>query len=260
MSRERTSFSNEGLGSLRSCLMEGNADEEKGARKARRRALMVSIIVQILVLAALVLHPMLGHGERLAVTVFTPLPPYSYSGGPTHPINNNTHPVNNPGLCRFCPLWSGPTIRAPPVRGNPAGDPGDPLGLNIPGAPPGPFIPGARPAVGPDKDPGPPQQAGTHTDKPRISMGHIEAAMLRYRVEPVYPTLPLQLHREGRVELHAIIATDGSIQSLEVVSGDPLFYTSALAAVRQWRYRPTYLDGHPVEVDTQISVIYTLNR
>jgi len=260
MSRERTSVSNEGLGSLRSCLMEGSADEEKGARKERRRALMVSIIVQILVLAALVLHPMLGHGERLAVTVFTPIPPYSYSGGPPRTIENNSHPVKNPGACRFCRLWNGPTISLPAVPGNPTGDTSDPLGPSIPGAPTGPYVPGAQPAVGPDKDPSPPQQEVTHTEKKRISLGHIEPAMLRYRVEPVYPTLPLQLHREGRVELHAIIATDGTIQSLEVVSGDPLFYASALAAVRQWHYRPTYLDGHPVEVDTQISVIYTLNH
>jgi len=60
------------------------------------------------------------------------------------------------------------------------------------------------------------------------------------------------------VELHAIIAMDGSVESLEVVSGDPFFLQSALAAVRQWRYRPTTLNGRPVEVDTHITVIYTL--
>jgi protein TonB len=62
------------------------------------------------------------------------------------------------------------------------------------------------------------------------------------------------------VELHAIIATDGTIQSLEVLSGDPLFYRSALAAVREWRYRPTILDGQAVEIDTHITVIYKLQR
>ena len=76
---------------------------------------------------------------------------------------------------------------------------------------------------------------------------------------PVYPPLARQLRREGRVELHAIIAMDGSIQALEVVSGDPLFLQSALAAVREWRYRPTILDGQPVEVDTHVTVIYTLS-
>ncbi len=84
--------------------------------------------------------------------------------------------------------------------------------------------------------------------------------MLIRRVEPIYPPLGIQLRREGRVELHAIISTDGSIQSLEVITGDPLFIQSALNAVREWRYRPTILDGQPIEVDTHITVVYTLNR
>jgi protein TonB len=84
--------------------------------------------------------------------------------------------------------------------------------------------------------------------------------MLIHRVEPVYPTLPRQLGRSGRVELRAVIATDGAIQSLQVVSGDPLFYQSAMDAVRQWRYRPTVLNGEPVEIDTFISVIYNIDR
>jgi periplasmic protein TonB len=259
MSQERTSVSKEGLGSLRSCLMEGNADEEKGARQARRRALIVSIIVQILVLAALVLHPLVGRGERLAATVFTPLPPYSYSVGPTHPTNNDTQPGKTPTACRICvPPRIAPTV-TPGDPGHPTSGPGEP-GLYIPGVPVGPYVPGTLPITGPERGPVPPQPVVVHTENRRISLGHIQTASLVHRVEPVYPALPLQMHREGRVELHAIIATDGSIQALEVVSGDPLFYASALAAVREWRYRPTFLDGQAVEVDTQISVIYTLNR
>ena len=82
--------------------------------------------------------------------------------------------------------------------------------------------------------------------------------MLIYRVEPTYPPLAIQIHKEGRVELHARIATDGSVEALEAVGGDPLFFQSALEAVRQWRYRPTMLSGQPVEVDTHITVIYTM--
>ena len=48
------------------------------------------------------------------------------------------------------------------------------------------------------------------------------------------------------------------MQALEAVSGDPLFVSSALEAVKQWRYKPTYLNGQAVEVDTYITVIYTL--
>jgi len=83
--------------------------------------------------------------------------------------------------------------------------------------------------------------------------------MLIHRVEPVYPTLAKQTRRAGRVELRAIIATDGTIQSLQVVSGDPLFYQSALEAVREWRYRPTVLNGEAVEIDTFITVIYNID-
>jgi len=87
-----------------------------------------------------------------------------------------------------------------------------------------------------------------------------QMAQLITRVEPSYPNLARQIQREGRVELHAFISTEGRIESLEVISGDPLFIQSALAAVREWRYRPTILNGHPIEVDTRITVIYTLSH
>ena len=83
--------------------------------------------------------------------------------------------------------------------------------------------------------------------------------MLIHRVEPVFPPLAKQTHRGGRVELRAIIATDGTIQSLQVVSGDPLFYQSAMNAVQQWRYRPYLLNGEAVEVETQITVNFILS-
>lgn len=259
MSKDPTSVSKEVLGSLTSCLMEGNADEERGARKARRRALIVSIVVQILVLATLVMYPLLSHGERLAYTV-TPYVPYSYPGGPAHPTGDPAPPWKTPSTCRICVSpFQRPNI-APGGPERTTSGPGDPTGPFVPGLPDGHYNPGAPLVMGPGRSPEPPREPQVPAQKPRISLGHIEAASLVHRVEPVYPPLPLQMHREGRVELHAIIATDGSIQALEVVSGDPLFYASALAAVREWRYRPTFLDGQAVEVDTQISVIYTLNR
>jgi protein TonB len=58
--------------------------------------------------------------------------------------------------------------------------------------------------------------------------------------------------------LHAIIAKDGSVRDLQVVSGNPLLVQSALTAVRQWRYRPTMLSGEPVEVATTITVRFIL--
>jgi protein TonB len=80
------------------------------------------------------------------------------------------------------------------------------------------------------------------------------------RITPIYPPLARQTRISGTVRLHAIISKDGSIQQLEVMSGHPLLQQAALDAVRQWRYQPTLLNGEPVEVDTTIDVIFSLNQ
>jgi protein TonB len=73
-------------------------------------------------------------------------------------------------------------------------------------------------------------------------------------VEPVYPKIANITGIRGEVKLHAIIARDGSIQSLNVTSGHPLLATAALEAVRQWKYQPYILNGDAVEVETLITV------
>src|SRR3981189_260979 len=90
--------------------------------------------------------------------------------------------------------------------------------------------------------------------------GNVQAARILNRVQPVYPPLARQTRISGTVRLHAIISKDGSIQQLEVISGHPLLQQAALDAVRQWRYQPTLLNGEPVEVDTTIDVIFSLNQ
>jgi periplasmic protein TonB len=74
------------------------------------------------------------------------------------------------------------------------------------------------------------------------------------KVDPVYPRMAVVAHTYGAVQLHAIIAKDGSIQSLSVVSGHPILAQAALDAVRQWRYKPYVLNDEPVEVETFITV------
>jgi protein TonB len=90
--------------------------------------------------------------------------------------------------------------------------------------------------------------------------GNVQAARIVNRVQPVYPPLARQTRISGTVRLHAIIGKDGTIQSLEVLSGHPLLQQAALDAVRQWRYQPTLLNGDPVDVDTTIDVIFSLNQ
>ena len=90
--------------------------------------------------------------------------------------------------------------------------------------------------------------------------GNVIAAKVINRTTPMYPPLARQTRISGTVRLHAIIAKDGTVQQLEVLSGHPLLVQSALDAVRQWRYQPTLLNGEPVEVDTTVDVIFSLNQ
>jgi periplasmic protein TonB len=246
------------IGSLRSCLVEGDPLQEKRARRSKQRALFLSIVVQLLVLAALVVFPLFGKVENIANRVLIPTVPFSparphTSGRPATPHHGDTRQV-----CRFCaPPNIPPTIVMEDHRT--AGDNvTDDLG-NVPGTPEGPAIPGAPTGLGTRSEVPVPPQPPHRTERLRVSEPVINARIVR-RIEPLYPPLAMQLRRDGRVELHAIIATDGTIQSLEVENGDPLFIQSALTAVRQWRYQPTILNGQPIEVETEITVIYSLNR
>jgi protein TonB len=90
--------------------------------------------------------------------------------------------------------------------------------------------------------------------------GNVALANLVHRVDPVYPQSAKDQQIQGTVLLHAVIAHDGTIQTLEYVSGPPELRESAMNAIKQWRYKPTLLNGQPVEVDTTISVVYTIQR
>ena len=108
---------------------------------------------------------------------------------------------------------------------------------------------------GPAGPPPPPKPAAPS----RIRVGgNVEAASLINKVTPIYPPIAKTAHVSGTVVLHAIISKDGSIQELQYVSGPPLLMKSAMDAVKEWRYRPTMLNGDPVEVDTTIDVVFTL--
>ena len=82
---------------------------------------------------------------------------------------------------------------------------------------------------------------------------------LIYRVQSQYPTLARQARVQGAVVLRAVSTREGRITNLQVVSGHPLLVQSAMNAVLQWRYRPYYLNTEPVEVETQVTVNFTLS-
>jgi len=259
MSFERQNNSEETLDTFRGCLMEGDPEQRKSECRIRRRALAISIAVQGAVLVSVLLLPLFAKPERLVFARdFIPIPPYRHNSSPPRQNSSTTtrRASSNFTLCLTCPIHQSPTQRP---------------NLGEPSPSPEPFGPGNGPTAGPDcpgciNMPGPVDPRLSHTQeestvpRKRLQMTHLDPAMVIHRVEPVYPPLAKQMGRSGRVELRAVIATDGSIQSLQVVSGDPLFIQSALQAVQQWRYRPTILNGQPVEIDTFITVLYNINR
>jgi protein TonB len=92
----------------------------------------------------------------------------------------------------------------------------------------------------------------------RVSQG-VSQGLLIHQVKPLYPALARQARIQGSVVLQAIIAKDGTIQNLRLVNGHPMLAPAAIDAVRQWRYKPYYLNGEPVEVETVVTVNFTLS-
>jgi TonB family protein len=105
----------------------------------------------------------------------------------------------------------------------------------------------------------PPPPDGQQTPQP-IHVGSVLTTNLIRRVPPVYPQEAKAAHIKGTVRFTATIGKDGRILDLQVVSGHPLLAKSALAAVRQWEYKPTLLNGQPVEIITTIDVNFNLSQ
>ena len=93
-----------------------------------------------------------------------------------------------------------------------------------------------------------------------VRISSMMQGMLVRRIEPRYPPPAIAARIEGPVKIKAIISSEGMIKQAEVLSGSPLLSGAALEAIREWRYRPYILNGAPVEVETEITVNFTLGR
>ncbi len=91
-----------------------------------------------------------------------------------------------------------------------------------------------------------------------LRLSHISEGSLVRKVEPAYPALARSARVQGVVVLQAVISKQGAIENLVVLAGHPLLVPAAINAVRQWRYRPYILNAEPVEVETQITVNFSL--
>jgi protein TonB len=100
--------------------------------------------------------------------------------------------------------------------------------------------------------------------KPPAPVAHVPrvSAMMEgyviHRAEPAYPALARTARIQGAVELQAVIGKEGRIERLQVLRGHPMLVKAAVEAVQQWRYRPYILNGEPVEVETHVTVNFSL--
>ena len=237
------------LGNLSQCMVDSDAASKIRAKRLRRKALALSILVEAIAIGGLVIWPLLTVAVLPSQAVVTPVPPYH---GDTRQVVQ-PHPAHNrSGLYRtdvfLQPRSIPPRVDASPGAEPPSIDPTTPIGPGIPGGlGDGPPIEVARP-------PQPPPPTRTV-----LRPAQVMEAMLVRRIQPDYPWLAKHLRRSGTVILRATIGTDGQIRNLEVLSGDALLAQAAKEAVLQWRYRPTTLNGQPVEVETQVTVNFILN-
>ena len=98
---------------------------------------------------------------------------------------------------------------------------------------------------------------GPPTQRIRVAE-NVENGLIVKKVPPEYPLDAKTGHVQGTVMLKMIVAKDGSVANLEVLSGHPMLIPSAVDAVRQWQYKPFLLNSEPVEVETQVHITYTL--
>lgn len=93
----------------------------------------------------------------------------------------------------------------------------------------------------------------------KVAPGVIAGQVIEHKT-PVYPAEAKEKHIEGAVVLKAIISKEGAVENLQILSGPKELCISALDAVREWRYRPYVLNGDPTEVETTITVTYSLEK
>src|SRR5262249_4675217 len=103
----------------------------------------------------------------------------------------------------------------------------------------------------------PPVHHSEPAAKPRPVSVMMEGNLI-HRVEPRYPPIAQQIRLQGTVVLEAFVSADGRIERPRIVSGPAILAQAALDAVRQWQYRPYYLNGTPIEVETEITVKFVL--
>lgn len=228
----------------------------------RRWTTAASFVLEALGVGILILAP-LGYTEAISLRIDKPLvvPPGRATPIETHQRPETSSPAPPPSQMQGSHIVYGGKI---PPRTNLSPDPtpvGNPIGeatvATSTGSPTGDptfnnlFGSGRQPVIGP------PPITTTHQ---RVPISHLDPGLLIKQVQPVYPKIAIISHTEGTVLLAAVIDTQGRITQLHALSGHPFLVPAAISAVQQWRYKPYILNGQAVEVETQVSVVFSLQH
>jgi periplasmic protein TonB len=239
-------------------MFEDSLIESGGKLKTKRgRTTAVSFLMEAIVIGVLVLIPLLFTEAlpkaQLMMALVAPPPPPPPPPPPaevhvvkqvqTDIINGQLRtPTKIPKKVEMIKEEEAP----PPMMSGVVG--------GVPGGVPGGQMGGVMGSIIGSNAPMPKVAAPTRV---RVSAGVTQGMVIR-KVQPVYPAIAKTARVQGQVVLQAAISKEGNIENLRVISGPPLLIQSALEAVKQWRYRPYILNGEPVEVDTTVTVIFSL--
>jgi protein TonB len=260
---------------LEDCLF----DSRSSARSKKPATLAVSVLVHGVIAGALIVIPLFQTQLLPQVPLFDPLPPpvggggrvvelVPVSGGPSPTIQSAAiqeprelvEPIRIPPTLAVIvegPVSSIGDIAGPPGRGGTlGGSSGLPTGVDF-SLPSKEAAPPPPPPAEPPPPPRPPQPDPAPEGPVRIVSSLMQSKLLD-AVKPTYPRLAVIARVEDTVVIEAVITREGTISNLRVLKGHPLLNDAAIEAVKQWRYRPTILNGVPVEVLTNITVTFTL--
>jgi protein TonB len=235
-------------------------DSVRDNRSHRGRITLASFVLQAVAIGGLLLLPLLSMQGlpplQLMAALMAPAPP----PGPAPAAQRPSHNVATSNMIGHT-LMTPTQIPRAILNLNETAVPPAPEFLGGPGVPGGTGLPGTSNFVlfglGPGTNSMPILSPPPVVQPVRVS--HMMEGNLIHRVQPEYPTLARQARIQGTVVLRAIINRDGRIENLQVLSGHPMLVPAAFEAVRQWRYRPYLLNDQPVEVETQITVNFTLS-
>lgn len=242
------------LGNLSQCMVDGDAAANGRAKLLRGKALAASMFLEVAVVTAVLLWPLATLGVLSPQLALTPVPLY-HGERESRPLPHN-HGVRQTSSRRHAvapPLYQPPIIPVHIAAGAGPEPPGvEPHGDSYKSGS-SPLFPG-----GGDNDRAAEIARLKPPSKPLKMSAGVMNAMLVRRVQPDYPRIAKIIGLSGTVLVRATIGTDGEVHEIEVLSGNPILAEAALSAVRQWRYRPTLLDGEAVEVETEITVNFVL--